>query len=661
MKRLKKVLIILGLSFILSGCNRKVSKDYIKLYGGKIYCSETDLYVDTDTQIGINITPFYINNGQEVVMVSKSVNSETGNYDFYKLCFMNTETYEIYEMDVKEYLSCSKYTDIEFNDNMKILQPGAIEYQNDVLYFTAKVNKNESMLFIIDMESGETKHSKSVNFFGSKIIEVSEDGKFVFVTVPKEQNIELKDGNVYNILKLDTESMEFDTYKEGVHDLQFSPDYKYMAYLEDEIVIKTNEDGEYWDSGDTKLVVEDMLSGEVVYELNPMPQSSKLYKFSADSKGILCFETQYRSVITGSQGRYTGVYIDLSEGTKEKLFAGKWGEELGEIIIIGDKNSVSIEIMETTTDAVETESSTEVHTSQSMDSASFIINKEFADLISKNNSIDDIYYAAERPYDTEGCIKMACTFRDYWWEEMDYSYQQLYAVLDSEDRQALEKSQEAWEKEFYNKDMVQKNLYYNNKYSVQGSMERVLLNDLQMENVRYRTIKLKEYYFIVTGELNFQFEDDENDEDIQSCSSTYYVPTPVIEAADIENNSIDTAFYSMKAGNMNEHIELLDTFRDYWWEEMDYSYQQLYAVLDSEDRQALEKSQEAWETDFYNGDILQNNLYVSNKYSESNSDNEVDLNNLQMETVRCRALELKEYYYIITGESNFQYEDNYGK
>lgn len=328
---------LLILSFIICGCNSTNSKDYIQLYDGNIYCSLTDYYVDTDTQIGRLIEPVYTND-EEIIFVSKVMNYENGEYDFYKLCFLNTKTYQMREIDVKEYLLCSNYPDITFSENMKILEPGAIDYQDDILYFTAEVNKNQAMLFIVNTVTGDFTHSESVKFFGSKIVEVSEDGKYVYVTVPKEQDIDLKEGNVYNILAFDTEQLEFNVYKEGAQDLQFSPDYKYMAYVESEIITKTNEKGAYFDSGTQKLVVKDMVSDEIVYELNPIPQSSKIYRFSADSKGILCFETQFRSVITGSQGRYVGIYIDLTKGTKKKLFTGKWGEELGEVIIIGNSN-----------------------------------------------------------------------------------------------------------------------------------------------------------------------------------------------------------------------------------------------------------------------------------------------------------------------------------
>lgn len=217
----------------------------------------------------------------------------------------------------------------------------------------------------------------------------------------------------------------------------------------------------------------------------------------------------------------------------------------------------------------------------------------------------------------------------------------------------------AWEKEFNNKDIIQKNLYYNNKYSVQASLDKVLMNDLQMENVRYRTIKLKEYYYIITGELNFQFKDVElkTNGDVQSSSSTYFVPAPIIDAIDIKNKSIDAAYYSIKVNDISDHIEMICTYPNYWWEEMDYTYNQLNSVLNNEDRQILVQSQEAWETDFYNQNILQNNLYINNKYSEAYDDEIVELNILQMENVRYRVLELKEYYYIITGELIFQYEE----
>ncbi len=338
MKKFIKMFLIFSISVILLGCNRSNAKEYIKIYDGKIYCSSLDSYVAIDAKMGVQIKPVFTNNGKKVIMVSKSMDSATGEYKFFKICFINTETYEVHEIDIKEYLLCSKYSDITFSENMKILEPDAIDYQDDILYFTAEVNKNQAMLFIVNTVTGDFTHSESVKFFGSKIVEVSEDGKYVYVTVPKEQDIDLKEGNVYNILAFDTEQLEFNVYKEGAQDLQFSPDYKYMAYVESEIITKTNEKGAYFDSGTQKLVVKDMVSDEIVYELNPIPQSSKIYRFSADSKGILCFETQFRSVITGSQGRYVGIYIDLTKGTKKKLFTGKWGEELGEVIIIGNSN-----------------------------------------------------------------------------------------------------------------------------------------------------------------------------------------------------------------------------------------------------------------------------------------------------------------------------------
>lgn len=307
--------------------------------------------------------------------------------------------------------------------------------------------------------------------------------------------------------------------------------------------------------------------------------------------------------------------------------------------------------IESQTEVQSTESSTPTQTPQSEKLNSYIINKKFADLILENNPIDNIYNATEIPYDTEGCIKLACTFRKYWWKEMDYTYNQLYDVLDSESRQALEESQEAWEKAFDSTDTIQKNLYYNNKYSVQGSFDKVLMNDLQMENVRYRAIKLKEYYYIVTGELDFQFKDNESESNIDSQirSLTYSVPSPIIVATDVENNPIDSAYYLMNANDMDKQIEMLCTYQNYWQEEMNYTYNQLYDVLDSEDRQALEESQRAWETDIYNQNILQNNLYINNKYSKSDIDETGELYKLQMEIVRYRALELKEYYYVITG------------
>lgn len=70
------------------------------------------------------------------------------------------------------------------------------------------------------------------------------------------------------------------------------------------------------------------------------------------------------------------------------------------------QSSIQTEIIEDTTEpqteSQETESSTAIHSNQYRDLNSYIINKNFVNLISENNPIDATYNATEIPYDTEG-------------------------------------------------------------------------------------------------------------------------------------------------------------------------------------------------------------------------------------------------------------------
>lgn len=221
---------------------------------------------------------------------------------------------------------------------MVVLKPIGIEYQNDILYFTAKVNTNQEMLFIVDIQTGNLTHSEPVDYFGSKILEVSEDGKYVFVTLTEEVETDVEPVLKDFVVIFDVEKLTFTKYIENACDLQFSPDYKYTMYMCTERDVEQEGKAHYITYYSESIIVKNTETDEVIYELNPGITYAISYRFSADGKGIFCMKVEFRSVITGSQGRYVGIYIDLTKGTKKKLFTGKWGEELGEVIIIGNFN-----------------------------------------------------------------------------------------------------------------------------------------------------------------------------------------------------------------------------------------------------------------------------------------------------------------------------------
>lgn len=337
MKTIFKIFAMLFIIINLSGCNKLIIKvpEYIRISSQEgIYTSKTKEVLDAEFNVTEYVKPVFVENGKKVLMLSSGTEPVNEVWEYSNICFMDTQTYEMIEIDISEYLYCSRYDDIEFEDGMTILEPTKIEYQNNMFYFIAEVNAGQEMLFVVDLSTETVVHSESVKFCWVDVMEVSEDGKYVYVTLYSSENTEMGEGWEFWIAEFDIEKLEFTEYIEDAMELQFSPDYRYVMYRNINNKSGTDKNNIFSSSYSESIIIKDVEKDEVVYENNSVSSDVEL-SFSSDSKGILWLETEYKMSLSAHDSRLKATYIDLDTSYKTTIFTSNWNDCGYEIMAIG--------------------------------------------------------------------------------------------------------------------------------------------------------------------------------------------------------------------------------------------------------------------------------------------------------------------------------------
>jgi len=136
---------------------------------------------------------------------------------------------------------------------------------------------------------------------------------------------------------------------------------------------------------------------------------------------------------------------------------------------------------------------------------------EFDDAI-RDNPIDKAFEAVEFGTSTRDMIGIHNQFRSYWEAEIDATCEKLYGLLREEDAEILRNAQRAWAEYMAVNHDLRISLFYedfmsNQPYGVaNGTLDKVMMNTVRMEETRRRALELMEYYYRLTGKVRFVFE-----------------------------------------------------------------------------------------------------------------------------------------------------------
>jgi len=166
--------------------------------------------------------------------------------------------------------------------------------------------------------------------------------------------------------------------------------------------------------------------------------------------------------------------------------------------------------LQTNTDDISTEDLNDIPTERNANNYWDDMDENFSsydedfDKIIKDNPIDKAMFLEEENYasTTVDMHHFAEKYGDIWEKEMNKVYEELKKSLEGDARKALIESQESWEK-YYKKELSLLYEMYMNT-SGEGSIIPLAISYKAVSFERDRTIKLARYYYVLTG--NFQFE-----------------------------------------------------------------------------------------------------------------------------------------------------------
>ena len=128
------------------------------------------------------------------------------------------------------------------------------------------------------------------------------------------------------------------------------------------------------------------------------------------------------------------------------------------------------------------------------------------DELAKDNPIDKSYSKLNLNGSTEEIIEVNSEFIAHWEQEINFTCEKLLEVLGDKDALSLKESQIAWETYMDYNDTLRKQFFYGNTYEMnQGSLEKVIMNDVRLNETRYRALELKEYLYRLVGSVDFVF------------------------------------------------------------------------------------------------------------------------------------------------------------
>jgi len=137
--------------------------------------------------------------------------------------------------------------------------------------------------------------------------------------------------------------------------------------------------------------------------------------------------------------------------------------------------------------------------------------EDFSDAV-RDNPIDKAFYEIEFDGSTLYMIELNCRFRDYWETEIDSTIEKLYKILREDDAKILKKAQNSWDEFMKSNYSFRQTLFYEDSlfneesYGVaDGTLDRGIMNSVQMEETRRRALELMEYLYRFTGKIEFAF------------------------------------------------------------------------------------------------------------------------------------------------------------
>jgi hypothetical protein len=136
----------------------------------------------------------------------------------------------------------------------------------------------------------------------------------------------------------------------------------------------------------------------------------------------------------------------------------------------------------------------------------FVIDEEYPDFINivNANPIDRDYLIDENnPKYTADQNSLPNKYYTVWEKELDSTVAKLKLLLKGKDLDDFEKSQNAWES--YNESEFASAEDVLNASVGVGSGEPALVASQGIERVRYRTLQLAEYCYMITGNFSFSY------------------------------------------------------------------------------------------------------------------------------------------------------------
>lgn len=133
---------------------------------------------------------------------------------------------------------------------------------------------------------------------------------------------------------------------------------------------------------------------------------------------------------------------------------------------------------------------------------------EFAFLMTEN-PIDLEYEKICDNYDGSSLMLMQIEddYKNWWASEMETAYTELQNLLEGEDLEQLKKSQVAFLEYLNGKDAMDTSFYVEQKYDTIGNLRTSMVYSENAELVKNRAYTLLEYVYILTGEINFVFDE----------------------------------------------------------------------------------------------------------------------------------------------------------
>jgi len=98
-------------------------------------------------------------------------------------------------------------------------------------------------------------------------------------------------------------------------------------------------------------------------------------------------------------------------------------------------------------------------------------------------------------------------FTAYWQIELSYVLDRLYSLLDGNDAEMLRREQDLWEELIDISMTLNASIYDSTVEDDQRWVADVTLSDVRLFETRKRTLELMEYYYRLTGEVVFVFEE----------------------------------------------------------------------------------------------------------------------------------------------------------